>query len=66
MKHLLKGAAVVAIILIVSLPIHLFCNMHGIELDSTVTGTVSAICALVLYKGLIRNENNKGDQGGKK
>ena len=40
MKHLLKGAAVVAIILIVSLPIHLFCNMHGIELDSTVTGTV--------------------------
>ncbi|MDE7351949.1 MAG: hypothetical protein K2O06_02715 [Acetatifactor sp.] len=66
MKHLLKGAAVVAIVLIVSLAIHLFCNMHGIELDSTVTGTMSAICALLLYQGLIRIEKNKDDQGGKR
>lgn len=56
MKHLLKGAAVTAVVLIVSMIIHIFCNMHDIHLNQTVTSTVSAVCAMLLYHGLIRNE----------
>lgn len=56
MKHLLKGAAVAAVVLIVSMIIHVFCNMHDIHLNSTITSTISAICAMLLYQGLIRNE----------
>lgn len=59
MNHFLKGAAVVAVVLIVSLIIHVICSMNGIDLNSTVTGTVSAVSALLLYTGLIRNEKNK-------
>lgn len=63
MNHLLKGVAVMAVVLFVNLIIHVFCNMHGINLDSTVTGTMSAVCALFIYQGLIRNEKNKDAQG---
>ena len=59
MKYLLKGAAVTVVVLIVLLIINVFCNMHDIHLDQTVTGTVSAICAVSFYHLLIRNENNK-------
>lgn len=59
MKNLLKGTAVTAVILIVLMAINVFCNMHDIHLDSVVTGTVSAVCAMLLYCGLIRNEKNK-------
>ena len=58
MKHFLKGAAAVAIVLIVSMAIHVFCNMKGIQLNQVTTGTMSAICAMFLYQGLIRNEKN--------
>ncbi len=58
MKHFLKGAAVTAVVLIVSLVIHVFCNMKGIQLNQVTTGTMSAICAMFLYQGLIRNEKN--------
>ena len=59
MKNIIKGIVVVAVITIVSLVIHVFCNMHGVDLNSTATGTVSALCALLLYQGLTRNEKNK-------
>lgn len=61
MKHLLKGVAVTAVILIVLIVINIFCNMHDIHLDQTVTGTASAVGAMLFYHGLIRNEKNKGD-----
>ena len=56
MKHLLKGAAVTVTILIVLIGINMFCNMHNISLDSVSTGTVSAVCAMLFYRGLTRNE----------
>lgn len=56
MKLLLKGAAVTVVILIVLLVINVFCNMHDIHLDPSMTGTVSAICAVSFYHLLIRNE----------
>ena len=46
MKHLLKGAAVAAVVLIVLM---------------TATGTISAVCAMLFYHGLIKNEKNKDD-----
>lgn len=52
MNHLLKGAGVTAVILIVLMIINVFCNMHNINLDSTVTGTMSAVFAMLLYSGL--------------
>lgn len=59
MKYFLKAAASVAIILVVSLVIHILCNMYGISLNTTVTGTVSAICAVAIYHGLTRNDSER-------
>lgn len=50
-----------AVVMIVSLIIHIICNKNGINLDSTVTGTVSAISALLIYRGLTRKEKTKND-----
>lgn len=61
MRHLLKGAAVAAMVLIALMIINIFCNMHDIHLDQTATGTTSAVCAMLFYHGLIRNEKNKDD-----
>ena len=61
MKHFLKGAAVVAIVLVISLVIHVFCNMKGINLDQTVTSIVSAMLAVLVYHILIKIEKNKED-----
>lgn len=62
MKHFLKGAAVTAIVLIVLMIIHMFCNIKGIQLDQVAIGTISAVCAMFIYQGLIRNEQNKEEQ----
>ena len=61
MRHLLKGAAVAAVVLVVLMVINMFCNMHNIHLDQTATGTISAVCAMLFYHGLIRNEKSKDD-----
>lgn len=62
MTHVLKGAAVVAAVMIVNMIVHVICNMNGVDLDSTVTGTVSAVSAMLIYNGWIKNEKNKDDQ----
>ncbi|GFI38221.1 hypothetical protein AALA13_07565 [Lachnospiraceae bacterium 50-23] len=56
MKDFLKGAAVAITILIVLIIINMFCNMRGIDLDPTSTGGVTAVCAMLIYRGLIKNE----------
>ncbi|MCI9326463.1 MAG: hypothetical protein HFJ00_09510 [Lachnospiraceae bacterium] len=58
MKNLLKGAAVMAAVMIANLIISIVCNMNGIELNSTVTGTVSAVSAILIYHGLTKNGKN--------
>jgi len=58
MKNLLKGAAVMAAVMIANLIVSIVCNMNGIELNSTVTGTVSAVSAILIYHGLTKNEKN--------
>lgn len=61
MKHFIKGAVAVAAVLIISMVIHVFCNMKGIQLDQVMTSVVSAGCAVSLYHILIKNEKNKND-----
>lgn len=56
MKHFLKGAAVTAIIMIALIAINVFCNMHDINLDPLMTGPTSAVCAMLIYGGLTKNE----------
>ncbi len=58
MKNLLKGAAVMAAVMIANLIVSIVCNMNGIELNSTVTGTVSAVSAMLIYRGLTKNGKN--------
>lgn len=62
MKHFLKAVAVVAVVIIVNMIINIICNMRGIDLNSTATGAVSAVSAMLLYQGLIRNENKKDNR----
>ena len=59
MKHFLKGVIVVAAVMIVSLIVHIICNMYDVDLNSTVTGTVSAVSALLIYCGWVGKEKNK-------
>lgn len=59
MKHFLKGAAVLIVVMLVSMAIHVFCNMKGIELNPVVASTVSAVSTILIYNGLIKNEKNK-------
>ena len=58
MKNLLKGAGVTAAIMIVLLVISVLCNMNDINLDSTMTGTMSAVCAMLIFCGLTKKEKN--------
>lgn len=60
MKHFLKGAAAVAIVMIVNIIVNVICNINGVELNSTITSMVSTICAILIYRGLTGNEKNKG------
>ena len=43
MKNLLKGAAVLIVVMIVSMAVHVFCNIKGIELNPTLASTVSSV-----------------------
>lgn len=61
MKHFLKGAAVLVIIIIVLMVINVICNMNGIDLDSVSTGTVAAVGAMLIYDGLLKRGKNKDD-----
>lgn len=56
MKHVLKGAAVMAGIIIVNMIISIICNKNGVDLNSTGMSTMSALCALFIYEGLIKKE----------
>lgn len=60
MKNFFKGAAVTAVILIIFIAINVICNMNGIDLDSISQGPVIAVCAMLIYKGLTKNEKDKG------
>ncbi len=62
MKNFLKGVAAVAIVMIISMAIHMFCNMKGINQDTTMTTIVSASFATLIYHVLTNNEKNKDNK----
>ncbi len=49
-------------VMIVNLILNIICNMNGVDLNSTVMGTTSAVCAMFIYNGLIKNEKNNEDR----
>lgn len=60
MKHFLKGLAAMAIVLVISMAIHIFCNINGINLDNPIMTTMlSAGFAVLIYHELIKNEKDK-------
>lgn len=62
MKNLLKGAAVLIVVMIVSMAVHVFCNIKGIELNPTLASTVSSVSSMLIYRGLTKTDKNKDNQ----
>ncbi len=60
MKHFLKGVAAVAIVMFISMLIHIFFNMRGIDLNKYINNIVEIMLAssfsTLIYQLLIRNE----------
>ncbi len=62
MKNSFKAVVVGAGVIIMNMIIHIVCNMNGIELDSVVTGSTSAVLSMFIYQAWIRSEKTKEDQ----
>lgn len=64
MKHFLKGAAAVAIVMTGLILIHIFCNMKGLDLDPNNIGEIllASSFATLIYEALLRKEKNKDDK----
>ncbi len=62
MKRFMKAVAIVAAIWFVLVVINVICNINGHELDSVPSGTMAAVCAMLLDRGLTKKEKNKDDQ----
>ena len=62
MKHFLKGAAAVAIVLFVVILIHIIFNVMGIDLNKYINNVVVLLLAssfaTMIYQALIRKEQN--------
>jgi FtsH-binding integral membrane protein len=50
MNNVVKGIIVTVIVLVLLIVVNVICNINGINLDTTVTGTTSAICAMYIYE----------------
>ncbi|MEY8518415.1 hypothetical protein AALC25_16235 [Lachnospiraceae bacterium 29-84] len=62
MNHFLKAVVSVVTVLLVSMAIHVFCNIRGIDLQSVTTTVVTASFATLIYHVLIKNEKKKDDR----
>lgn len=66
MKHFFKGVAAVAIVLFISMIIHIFFNMNGIDINRYINNYVEIMLtssfATLIYQLLLKNEKNKNDQ----
>lgn len=59
MKRFMKAVAIVAAIWFVLVVINVICNINGHELDSVPSGTMAAVCAMLLDRGLTKKEKIK-------
>ena len=64
MKNLLKGAAAVVVVMIVSMLIHILFNMKGVELPANNITEVllTSSFATLIYHVLTKNEKDKDNQ----
>jgi len=58
MKNFLKALAITAIIMIVLIAVNVFCNMRGTELNTTATGTFTAIAGMYIYQAVTKGKDN--------
>lgn len=60
MKHFLKGVVAVAIVMFISMLVHIFFNMKGIDLNKYINNFVEVMLissfSMLIYQVLIRNE----------
>lgn len=61
MKRFFKAAAITAVVLLVFMAISVICNINGINLDSVTNGSVIAVCAMLIYGELSKNDQKKDD-----
>ncbi len=59
MKHILKGAAVLTGLIVITMIINIVCNMNGIELNQPVISIASSFCGVLIYNAWIRNEEKE-------
>jgi hypothetical protein len=59
MKKLLRGVIILAIILVVLIIVNVICNINGVNLDSTITGTCTAVAAMLIYEGVEKKQAAK-------
>lgn len=64
MKNFLKGVAAVVIVMVISILIHMFFNMKGIELPigNYVEIMLTSSFATLIYHVLIKNRKNEEDR----
>lgn len=62
MKEFLKGAAIVVAVLLVLMAINIVGNLNGINMDSLSNGPVWALCAVMIYRDMVRDKKEKGDK----
>ena len=69
MKRFLKGVAAVAIVMFISMLIHIFFNMKGIDLNRYINNAVEVMLtsslSMLLYQVLIKNEKPKDNRNEK-
>ena len=66
MKRFLKGVAAVAIVMFITMLIHIFFNMRGIDLNRYINNVVEVMLtsslSMLIYQALIKNEKSKDDR----
>lgn len=69
MKRFLKGVAAVAIVMFITMLIHIFFNMRGIDLNRYINNVVEVMLtsslSMLIYQALIKNEKSKDDRNEK-
>lgn len=62
MKNFLKGAAIVVAVLLVLMAINIVGNLNGVNMDSLSNGPVWALCAVMIYRDIVRDTKKKDDK----
>ena len=56
-----KGFLITVLVLVVLIVLNIICTKNGINLDTVATGTISAVCAMLIFGGLTRKDKKKDE-----